>query len=392
MGALDGVTVVEAGQLVQGPQAAAVLAEWGASVTKVELPDYGDLARSLPVQPGDTRSAYFAACNRGKRGITLDLRAGLGRDVFLRLAERSDVVITNFTPGTMEGWGLGYDVLAASNPRLVYASGSTFGELGPDAGRPGADLSGQAAGGLISTIGTTGGDPSPVAATIADHVASQNLVAGVLAALLSRQRTGAGQRVDTSLLGGQLWAQASEYTACLMTGRPAGRADRGNPMIPGLYGIFPTADGWIAIVGVTGRARVTFYDVIGRPDLAERFAQPLYWAEDRARLFPLLDEVFAARTTAAWSELLGAAGLRFAPVRDHAEVIADRAVWDNGYLREVDGPSGPVPVVPVPVRFSATPGEPAAAAPELGQHTEEVLLELGYSWDDITALRDAGAI
>lgn len=392
MGALDGVTVVEAGQLVQGPQAAAVLAEWGASVIKVELPDYGDLARSLPVQPGDARSAYFAACNRGKRGITLDLRAAPGRDIFLRLAERADVVVTNFTPGTMEGWGLGYDVLAARNPRLVYASGSTFGEVGPDAGRPGADLSGQAAGGLISTIGTTGGDPSPVAATIADHVASQNLVSGVLAALLSRERTGAGQRVDTSLLGGQLWAQASEYTACLITGHPAGRADRGNPMIPGLYGIFPTADGWIAIVGVTGRARVTFYDVIGRPDLAERFAQPLYWAEDRAQLFPLLDEVFAARTTAAWSELLRAAGLRFAPVRDHAEVIADRAVWDNGYLCEVDGPSGPVPVVPVPVRFSATPGAPAAVAPELGQHTEEVLLELGYSWDDITALRDAGTI
>ena len=233
-GALDGIRVVEAGLLVQGPQAAATLGAWGAEVVKVELPGFGDQARWLPVEPGDGRSAFFTACNRGKRSVTLDLRTAGGAEAFLRLAEAADVVITNFKAGTMESWGLGYDQVAARNPRVVYAAGSTFGQEGPDAGREGADLSGQSAGGLISTTGRDGGEPTPMGATVADHTAAQNLVAGILAALFARERSGRGQKVETSLLGGQIWAQASEMTHYLLTGRVAGRANRGNPMVPGL--------------------------------------------------------------------------------------------------------------------------------------------------------------
>src|SRR3954453_16170793 len=211
MGALDGLKVVEAGLLVQGPQAAATLGEWGADVIKVELPGRGDQSRWLPVQPGDPRSAYFIGCNRGKRSMTLDLRMPDGRDVFLRLAEWADVVITNFAPGPMDAWGLGYADVAARNPRLVYAAGSTFGTLGSDAAREGADLSGQAAGGLISTTGRDGQEMTPVGATIADHTSAQNLVGGIVAALYAREKTGRGQSVTTSLVGGQIWAQASEY-------------------------------------------------------------------------------------------------------------------------------------------------------------------------------------
>ncbi|GAC1315095.1 MAG: CoA transferase [Acidimicrobiales bacterium] len=387
-GALAGVRVIEAGLHVQGPQAAATLGEWGADVIKVELPDFGDQSRWLPAQEGDARSAYFIACNRGKRSVTLDLRVPAGRETFLRLAETADVVITNFKPGTMDGWGLGYADVWARNPRIVYASGSTYGTHGPDAAREGADLSGQAAGGLISTTGRPGGEPTPVGAVVADHIGAQNLVAGITAALFARERTGRGQHVETSLLGGQIWAQASEFTALLLTGRPAGRADRGSPMIPGLYGMFPTADGWIAIVGVVGPARPVFYETIGRPELSEQFPEPLYWGDTKARLFPILDEVFRARTTAAWAEVLRAAGLRFAPVRSHEDVVADPAVWENGYLATVDGER----VVAAPVRFSSTPARPPALAPELGQHTEEVLLEAGLSWDEISALQEAGAI
>lgn len=388
MGALDGVKVVEAGLLVQGPQAAATLGEWGADVIKVELPGIGDQSRWLPVQPGDGRSAYFIGCNRGKRSVTADLRSPDGREVFLRLAEWADVVITNFAPGTMESWGLGYDDVAARNPRVVYAAGSTFGVQGTDATREGADLSAQAAGGLISTTGRDGHEVTPVGATIADHIAGQNIVGGVLAALYARERTGEGQRVTTSLLGGQIWAQASEYTGCLLRGAPAGRSNRGHPLIPGLYAIFRTADGWIAIVGIVGPLRQTFFETIGRPELAEQFAQPFYWDAEKAELFPLLDEAFATATTAEWCERLRAAGLRHAPVRDHGEVVADPNVWANGYLVNIDG----VDVVATPVAFSATPSQTSAIAPELGQHTEEVLVELGYSWDDITRLQDAGAI
>src|SRR5689334_12723520 len=200
MGVLDGITVVEAGLLVQGPQAAAMLAHWGADVVKVELPGIGDMARWLPVEPGSLRSAYFTGCNRGKRSITIDLHTARGREVFLRLAAASDVVLTNFTPGTMERFGLAYEDVAARNPRVVYATGSTFGPVGPDAERAGADLSGQAAGGLILTTGVEGSHPAPIGATIADHIGALNLVAGIVAALLARVQSGRGQRVDASLL------------------------------------------------------------------------------------------------------------------------------------------------------------------------------------------------
>jgi CoA:oxalate CoA-transferase len=395
MGTLDGIRVVEAGLLVQGPQAALTMLEWGADVIKVELPGFGDQARWLPISREDRRSAFFSAYNRGKRSVTVDLRVPQGREVFLRLVEHADVVITNFKPGTMEGWGLGYDDLAARNPRIVYAVGSSFGQRGPDAAREGADLSAQAAGGLISTTGGNGNDPSPVGATVADHISGQNLLAGTLAALYARERTGRGQMVETSLLGGQIWAQAGEYTQYLMSGQPSGPSGRSHPMIPGIYGVFPTSDGWIAVVGTAGPARDRFYRTIGRPDLIDRFNQLLYFEDDKAELWPILDQVFATKPTAEWCDLLGAAGLRFAPVRDHAEVAADPGVEANGYISAIGSPDAresTTPVVRTPVRFSDPPAVIDAHVPELGEHTEQVLLEIGYSWDDIGALSADGAI
>ncbi len=395
MGALEGIRVIEVGLLVQGPQASALLSDLGADVIKVELSGFGDQARWVVFDPvTDPRSGFFVGCNRGKRSVALDLRTADGAAVFKRLVAGADVVVSNFKPGTMEAWGVGYDDLAADNPGLVYGSGSTFGTIGPNAGREGADLAGQAAGGLIASTGVDGGDVTPIGVTIADHVASQHLAAGILAALLARHRTGRGQKVETSLLGSQIWAQASEYTAYLLTGNLPGRANRGHPLIHGGYGIFRTCDGWVALVGVPPAVRAAFYGAIDRADLAvdERFAPLLYSKAIRDELFVELAEAFVGRTTAEWCLTLHELGVRHAPVRSYADVVADESVYDNGYLVRARHPDGhEVTVVGSPLQMSDTPPTPGIVAPELGQHTEEVLLEAGFTWDEIAELHSRNA-
>ena len=394
MGALDGIRVADLGLLVQGPQAGLMLADFGADVIKVELPNMGDQARWI-FPSGDIRKApYFHGVNRNKRSVTLDLRRPGGAEAFKKLAAAVDVVISNFKPGTMEAWGLGYDDLAPLNPGLVYAAGSAFGPIGPDAEREGADIAGQAAGGLMMTTGMDGGDPTPVGVTIADHVASQNMTAGILAALIARGRTGRGQRVDVSLVGGQIFAQAAEYTSYFLTGEVPGRSNKGHPLLHAIYGIFRTSDGWIAMVGVPPAVKEKFYAVLGRPDLNDdpRFANMFMDLPTKQTLFAELGPSFLTRTTAEWLEIMKAAGQRVAPVRSYDQVASDPQVLLNGYIVPVEHPEfGSINMVGSPVCFSDTPATPSAVAPELGQHTEEVLLELGYGWDDIERLRAAGA-
>ena len=394
-GALQGIKVLDVGMLVQGPQAAALLSDMGADVIKVELPGFGDQARLIFCAMDDPRSAYFTACNRGKRSITLDLRTPAGADVFMTMAESADVVVSNFKPGTMDEWGLGYEALSERNPRIIWAAGSTFGPLGPDALREGADLAGQAAGGLISTTGKDGDAPSPVGVTIADHIGSQNLVAGVLAALFARERTGRGQRIEVSLLGGQIWAQAAEYSHFLMTDRVPGRANFGHPLLPTLYRIFETADGWLGLIGVPPAAKDGFFTAVGKPELAidPRFDTLLVQPDDLAWLLGELEHVFIEQTTEHWCTTLGAVGVRYAPVRDYREAAGDPGAWENGYFTEVTGSDGkPVRVVGTPIRMSDTPLQPAATAPALGDDTESILLEHGYTAEDIERFRADNAI
>ena len=387
MGPLAGIRVLEAAILIQGPQAAALLRDMGADVIKIELPGVGDPCRYIPLSATDDRSATFVACNRGKRSLALDLRQEKGAAAFRRLAKEADVVISNFTPGTLEGWGLGYSDLAAINPRIVWAAGSTFGPVGPDSDRGGADLAGQAAGGLVSTTGRDGDPPSPVGAFIADHIASLNLVAGVLAALHERERSGLGQRVEVSLLGGQIWAQATEYTHYFLAGEPPGRANFGHPMIHGLYGLFETSDGWMGIIGIPPESRDAFFLATDCPELAleERLRshrppppEVLHEAKTKLRA------AFRKRTNAEWSGILGEAGVRYAEVRDYDAAAADLGTWENGYLAEATGDDGSTrKVVGNPIRMGRTPLAPGAVAPEIGEHSWEVLREAGFTDDEI---------
>ena len=263
------------------------------------------------------------------------------------------------------------------------------------AGREGADLAGQAAGGLISTTGVNGGNPTPVGVTIADFIASQSMANGILAALIARSSSGRGQRVDVSLVGSQIWAQASEYAAFGMSGAQPGRSNHGHPLIHAAYFIVPTKDGWLALIGVPMPLRPAFYNCINRPDLGtdERFAGLLYSSEVKAALHAELSKVFPERTTAEWCEVLRNAGQRYAPVRGYAEVMADPQMWENGYLSVLQHPEwGDVRMAGVPIRMSETPLKPGSFLAELGQDTELVLMELGYEWEQIEAFRSAGAV
>lgn len=392
---LAGVLVVDAAILIQGPLACQILADMGADVIKIELPGVGDNNRLNHISPEDQRSHYFLANNRGKRSVTLDLRTGGGREVLLRMAKKADIIVSNFTPGTLDRWGLGYKVLKQVNPRIVFATGSNFGSLGPEAQVEGADLAAQAMGGLISTTGVDGGPFTPVGAALADHQAGQTLAIGILAALRVAERDGVGQHLDVSLLGGQIWAQGGEYTYYFLSGKVPGRANLGHPLVRTLYGIFETANGWIAIAGVPPKLRSEFWKVIDRQDLAAdpRFTEFFLPKEDLKALFSELQKTFRTRPTEEWMKRLKAGGQRFAPVLDYAQAAENPQLAINGYVQEVNHPEyGRMKSLGSPIRFFGTPLSPAWVAPKLGEHTEEVLAEFGYGSADIKRLRDQGVI
>ena len=394
-GPLAGIKVLDLSTLVQGPQCGAMLYNLGADVIKVELPDIGDVGRHVAAIATFGHSAVFVACNRGKRSITVDLRSAAGRSVLERLVVDADVLLSNFKPGTLDDWGLDYEHLAGINPRLIWAAGSYLGPKGPDATREGADMAGQAYGGLIATTGDDGGPMTPVGALMADHSGAQNLSIGILSALLARERTGRGQRVDVSLVGSQIWAQATEYTHLLLTGEPTGRSNGGHPLVNALYGIFTTSDGYIAIAGCPEFLWPGMVRAVERPELHDnpRFGTYFTTAEIRAELREVFGEIFATRTTAEWCERLAAEEQRFAPVRTHAEVAADPQMAANDYLVTVEHPEwGSVGMVGSPIAFSDTPARWGVEVAELGQHTEEILIEHGFSWEEIGELRDSGGL
>lgn len=395
-GPLDGIRVLDLSQWQQGPYASVILSDMGADVIKVEKPGVGDAGRHAlgGFRPDEIAPDFFAH-NRGKRGITIDLSHPRGRDLVLELAERMDVVVNNFRIGQMERWGLAYDAFRARNPRIIYAHASGSGPRGPARDRPMFDIVAQAMGGIMSVNGDDHAPPTPVGTFVADQVGATMLAIGILGALVARERSGVGQTVDVSLLGSQVALQSFEITHYLMTGRLPRRAGRGHPHSGVLWNTFPARDGYFALAGVREDLWPQFAELVGDPALATdpRFATAPARAEHRDALMPRLDALFRRHPIVHWTKLLAAIDIACGPVRTYDEVAEDPQVLANEYITPIDYPGvGQVRVVNTPIAYGQAPCRPQGPAPELGQHTEEVLLELGYTWPAILALRDEGVI
>ena len=391
-GPLEGVRILDFTRYQQGPFATVLLSDLGADVIKVEEPTYGDLGRSLGLQP-DGWCAYFQALNRNKRSLTIDTRTPEGREIVYRLIPETDVVTDNFRPGMMKRFGLDHDSLAAINPRIITASATGFGPKGPQAHEPSFDSIGQAMGGIaIAQGGGPGAEPSVVIGGMADQVGAMIFALGIAAAIAARELHGVGQHVDTSLLGSQLALQGLGLTGFLRQKEQRSGGTRWNP----LFTWYPCGDGLYLSLGLLDpKWWPAFCEVLEREDLMvdERFAAPAGRTGNREELIEELNRTFATKPRDEWLALLKGADLPCGPVNDYAAVAKEPQVIANEYLTTLpDANLGEVGVVGTPIQMSETPAGPKSTAPDLGQHTEEILLELDYSWEDIERFKDAKVI
>ena len=393
-GPLEGIRVLDFTIAQQGAYATLLMADMGAEVIKIEQPGRGEIGRVLGMDRKSGVSVYFLAINRGKRSLTLDLKSEKGREIALRLARDCDVVASNFRPGVMEKLGLDYEAFKQVNPRIIYAGASAFGTKGRLGWKPGNDILAQAMSGLMSTTGEDD-TPLPTGAAIADHVAAVTLALGIVAALLARERTGVGQKVEASLLGSMLAGQSWELTHYLVTREKQPKAGRGNALLPLIWYTYRTADGYMAVGGVPPDRWHAFCQAIGWPELEtdERFAGLGGRIREKEELNRLLDEHFSTCTTEEWLQRLEAGDIFCAPVYDYARVSEEPQVYDNGYLVPVQHPQlGEITVVNCPIQFSETPAAISATEAPLGEHTDEILEGFGYSADEIERLREEGVV
>jgi formyl-CoA transferase len=386
MRALDGIRVLEVAQVMAGPFCAMQLCDMGADVIKVEPPG-GDPTRHMGARRG-LDSAGFAALNRGKRAIVLDLKTGAGRQAFLRLAARSDILIENFRPGVMRELGLDYAALSARHPPLIYASISGYGQTGPDAHKGGFDLIAQGVSGLMSVTGEPDRPPVKTGVPLTDLGAGLFALAAILAALHHRDRTGRGQHVDTSLLEAGLalsvW-EAAEFFAGGVTPQPLGSAHRF--LAP--YEAIRCSDGFVTIGAGTDRLFGELGDLLGHPEWMTRpeFADASARVQHRAALASRIEAITSANTRAHWLEQLEARGIPCGPINTYADAFADPHVRARDMVVEIDHPAlGTLQTLGSPIKMSDTPPVVGRRVPRLGEHTREVLREAGLTDDEIMKL------
>ncbi|NLT43581.1 MAG: CoA transferase, partial [Anaerolineae bacterium] len=377
-----------------GPFAGMLLADLGAQVIKVELPGRGDDAREFgPFANGV--SGYFASVNRGKRSITLNLKSAEGKAIFLRLAEKADVLIENYRPGVMERLGLDYESLRPTNPRLIYAAVSGFGQSGPYSHRPAYDAVIQGMSGLMSITGDEDGLPARVGVSIGDLSAAAFAVIGVLAALHQRDRTGTGQMVDVAMLDSLIALLENAISRYSITGEVPGRLGTRHPSITP-FQAFDTADGQVVVAIGNDQLFSSFCRLVGEEQLATdpRFCSNSLRTGNHADLQEEMGAIIRRRPTAWWLEHLEREGIPSGPINTVADMAHDPQVNAREMIQEVMDPvAGLMHMAGIPIKLSDTPGAVVGPAPALGQHTEEVLGELlGLSAEKVAGLRERGVV
>jgi len=392
--ALKGIRVLDLTRVLAGPYCAMLLGDMGAEVIKIEEPGKGDDTRGWPPFAGG-ESTYFMSVNRNKKSVTLNLKAPEGRELLKRLAKKSDVLLENFRTGTMEKLGLGYATLSKLNPRLVYCAMSGFGESGPESHRGGYDLIVQAESGVMDLTGFPDGPPVKVGNSIADLVAGMSGAHGVTLALLARQRTKRGQKVEIAMLdvmASLLTYQAGMY---LNAGRtPARRGNEHPSIVP--YEVFKASDAYVVLGVANNSLWERCCTALERPDLTKdpRYATETSRVEHRATLVPLLNEILGTRPAEDWLKRLESAGVPAGRIRTVPEVCDSEHLKARGMLVALPHPAaGSVRMMGVPIRLHATPGRAVSAAPRLGADTEAVLARvLGLGRTDVRRLRAAGVV
>ena len=391
---LEGIVVLDCTQVMAGPFCTLLLADMGADVIKVERPDGGDEIRKMGPPFVNDASAAHLAINRNKRSLALDLRGEEGQGVFKRLLEGADVVVENFRPGTMARLGLGHQELLSRKPSLIYCSISGFGQTGPYSERGGFDLVAQGMSGLMSVTGIPDGPPVKVGVPITDLTAGMYGAYGVLSAYIHRLRTGEGQLVDMSLLEAGMAYTFWESSVYFATGEvpgPLGSAHR----LAAPYQALRTKDGYITIGAANQRIWESMCRAIGREELLAdpRFPTSGERKRHEKELEPLLEGTFRGETTEHWIQVLSEVGVPCGPINNLEQVYSDPHVRAREMLVEIeDSDMGTLKNIGVPVKLSRTPGRIRRRAPHLGEHTQEVLLQAGYSVEDVELLRKAALV